>query len=94
MIIHIQDCDLQMAFDNFIKAIKPEGLLFLAFVAGDGFCEKRSYLEVNGEKYNRNFYLHQPERIIEMAQKSGFKYYDEWFLEEQLGQWKFLIFSS
>ncbi|MCL2350781.1 MAG: class I SAM-dependent methyltransferase [Defluviitaleaceae bacterium] len=93
MIIHIQDCDLQMAFDNFSKAIKPEGFLFLAFVAGDGFCEKRSYLDVNGEKYNRNFYLHQPERIIEMAQKSAFKYYEEWFLEGKFGQWKFLVFN-
>jgi len=92
VVLHFEDCDLKLIFDNFYKSLKPEEFLFLAFVGGDGFCERRSYLEVNDIKYNRAVYLHQPEQIIKTAQKSGFKYYDEWFLGEPLGQWKFLVF--
>lgn len=92
VVIHIENCELQIVFNNFNKVIKPRGFLFLAFVGGDGFCERRSYLEVNGEKYNRAVYLHQPELITMAAQKSGFKYYDEWFLDEPVGQWRFVVF--
>jgi SAM-dependent methyltransferase len=93
VIIHIEDCDLHMVFHNFGKVIKPKGFLFLGFVGGDGFCERRSHLEVDGEKFNRAVYLHQPERIKDIAQKSNFDYNDEWFLDEPLGQWKFLLFN-
>ena len=93
VIVHIEDIDLQMIFENFINVMKSKGFLLIAFVSGEGFCDRRSFLEVNGEKYNRTFFLHRSERIIEVAQKSGFKYYDEWFLEELFGQWKFLVFS-
>jgi len=92
VIVHIENSDLQTIFENFIKAIKLGGFLLIAFVNGNGFCERRSYLEVNGEKYNRTFYLHQSERVIEVAQKAGFEYYEEWLLDEPLGQWKFLVF--
>ena len=93
VVIHIEDCDLHMVFNNFEKTIKSKGFLFLGFVGGDGFCDKRSYREVGGDKFNRAVYLHQPERIKGIAQKSNFDYNDEWFLEEPLGQWKFLLFS-
>ena len=94
VVIHFEDSDLKIIFDNFYKSLKSQGFLFLAFVAGDGFCERRSYLKVNDIEYNRAVYLHQPERIIRAAQESGFKYYDEWFLSEPLGQWKFLVFET
>jgi len=93
VVIHIEDYDLHMVFDSFAKVIKPNGFLFLGFVGGDGFCERRSHLEINGEKFNRAVYLHQPKRIKEAAQEFNFDYRDEWFLDEPLGQWKFLIFN-
>ena len=77
VIIHIEDCDLHMAFDNFVKFTKPKGFLFLGFVEGDGFCERRSYREVGGEKFNRAVYLHQPKQIKNIAQKFNFDYNDE-----------------
>lgn len=94
LIVHIENCDLHIVFDNFKRAIKDIGYFFIAFVEGDGFSEKRSYVEINGENYNRAFYLHQTKRIIEVAQKAGFRYYDEWFLDEPLGQWKYLVFQA
>jgi hypothetical protein len=84
---------LKIIFDNFRKVIKNSGFLFIAFALGDGLDEKRSFVEIDGEKYNRAFYLHQPNRIIEVAQKSEFIYHDEWFLDEKT-QWKFLIFQA
>jgi len=91
VIIHIEDGDLHIIFDNFAKIIKPKGFLFLGFIDGNGFCERRSLLEANGEKFNRSVYLHQPERIKEVSQKSNFDYHAEWFLDKPLGQWKFLV---
>jgi len=92
-IIHIEDCDLQIVLDNFGKIIKSMGFLFIVFAEGDGYNEKKSIREIDGEKYNRATYHHQPNRIIEVAQKSGFRYFDEWFLDEPLGQWKHYIFQ-
>lgn len=94
LIVHIQDCDLKLIFDNFKEVIKSEGFLFVAFAEGDGFDEKRSYVEINGEKYNRAFYLHKITRIIEIAKESGFKYSDEWFLDKPNSEWRYLIFQA
>lgn len=94
MIVHIEDSDIKTVFDNFRKVIKPEGFMFVTFVEGDGFNEKRSFLEVAGEKYNRAFYLHMPDRITEVAENSGFKYFDEWFLDEPIGNWKHYVFQA
>jgi 2-polyprenyl-3-methyl-5-hydroxy-6-metoxy-1,4-benzoquinol methylase len=94
LIVHIEDSDLKIIFDNFSKIIKPSGVLFIAYVEGDGLNKKRSFVEIDGEKYNRAFYCHKPERIIEVAQKSKFNYYDEWFLDKQIRQWKFFVFQS
>jgi len=94
LLIHIEACDLQEIFRNYRKNINSSGFLFVAFVDGDGFDEKRSYIEVDGVKYNRATYLHPVKRIIENAISSAFEYYDEWYLTEPIGQWKFLVFRA
>ena len=93
LIVHIENKNLNIVFKNFKKIIKINGYVFIAFVEGIGFSEKRSYLEINGEKYNRSFYLHPINEIIEIANIFGFKYVDEWFLEENIGDWKFIVFQ-
>ena len=93
-IIHIEDCDLKVVFNNFGKIIKPKGFLFVVFVEGSGFSERRSIVEIDDEKYNRAFYLHQPDKITEVAKKYGFEYYSEWFLDEPIGQWKYFIYQA
>jgi len=92
LVVHIMDGDLGTLFKNFRKLLKPGGFLFIVFVEGDGFSEERSQKEVAGEKYNREFYLHRPERLIEAAQKHGLSRYDEWFMDEPIGQWRYLVF--
>ena len=93
-IIHIEDCDLQTVFDNFGRMAKSTGFLFMVFAEGDGYNEKKSIREIDGEKYNRATYHHLPDRIIKAAHKSDFRYVDEWFLDEPLlGQWKYFIFQ-
>ena len=93
LIVHIENKNLNIVFQNFQKIIKNGGYVFIAFVEGNGFSENRSYLEINGEKYNRSFYLHPKNEIIEIAKKFGFKYVEEWFLEENIGQWKYIVFQ-
>ena len=94
LLVHIENSDLQTVFTNFKNIIKSGGFLFVAYAEGDGLSDKKSFVEIDGEKYNRAFYLHQSQEIKETAQKSGFEYYDEWYLDEQGGQWKYLIFKS
>jgi len=94
LIVHIEDSELHIVFDNLRKVIKPSGFLLVAFVEGDGFDEKRSLVEIDGEEYNRAFYRHKPDRIVEVAQKSKFNFYDEWFLDESIGQWKYYVFQA
>jgi 2-polyprenyl-3-methyl-5-hydroxy-6-metoxy-1,4-benzoquinol methylase len=94
LIVHIEDNDLKILFDNFYGIIDINGFLFIAFVEGDGLSEKRSNVEINGEKYNRAFFLHQSNRVIEIAKGTGFEYFDEWFLEEPIGQWKYIVFKK
>ena len=93
-IIHIEDNDLPTVFHNFKQIIKPAGFLFLAIVEGEGLSERRSFVEVMGEQYNRAFYLHMGSRLTDIARQSGFEYYEEWFLDEPVGQWKYLVFKS
>lgn len=94
LIVHIEDGGLQAVFNNFFKVTKSGSFLLVAFVNGNGFSEERSYIEVNGEKYNRAFYLHEVSRITDIAIKSGFDYYDEWYLKESYGNWKFIVYRS
>ena len=93
LLVHIEDSKLQSIFNNFKKIIKQTGFLFVAFVGGQCFDEKRSFVEVNGEKYNRAFYLHQVNRVIKAAKEAGFEYLSEWFLNEPLTEWKYLVFQ-
>jgi 2-polyprenyl-3-methyl-5-hydroxy-6-metoxy-1,4-benzoquinol methylase len=94
LLVHIEDSGLQLLSNNFKKIMKPAGFLLVAFVEGDGFSEKRSYIEIGGEQYNRAFYLHQINRIIKVAKNSGFECHDEWFLEQPIGLWKYLVFQA
>ena len=93
LIVHIEDSELPSVFDGFKEVMRPAGFLFVAFVEGDGFSEARSYVEINGEAYNRAFYLHPKSRVAEIAKAAGFDFYEEWFLEKPIGQWKYLVFK-
>ncbi|MCL2198819.1 MAG: class I SAM-dependent methyltransferase [Defluviitaleaceae bacterium] len=93
-IIHVENSDLQIVFDNFAGLTKSTGFLFIVFAEGDGYNEKKSIREIDGEKYNRATYHHLPERIIDVAHKAGFKYLDEWFIDEPFGQWRNFVFQK
>jgi len=94
LIVHIEDAELPLVFKNFRNALKPGGYVLLAFREGEGFSEERSYVEIGGVPYNRAFYLHKSKSVIESAEKAGFSYFEEWFLENApgLGGWKYLVF--
>ena len=94
LIVHIEDSELPLVFDGFKKLMRPAGFLFVAFVEGNGLSEEKSYVEINGEAYNRAFYLHSKSRVIEIAKAAGFDFFEEWFLEKAISQWKYLVFQA
>ena len=93
-VIHIDDNDLPAVFQNFKQLIRPAGFLFLAIVEGEGLCERRSFVEIDGEQYNRAFYLHWKDKLVDVAEQCGFEYYDEWYLDEPVGQWKYVVVKA
>lgn len=94
LLVHMRDEELALVLNGFRKVTHENGYILVAFVYGEGLSEKRSYVDINGEKYNRAFYLHQPSRIVEAAIEAGFEYFDEWYLPEAIGQWKYFVFKA
>jgi len=94
LIVHIEEGELPLIFEGFKEVVRSAGFLFVAFVEGDGFSKEKSYVEINGEAYNRAFYLHPKSRIVETAKAAGFDFFEEWFLEKPMGQWKYLVFQA
>lgn len=94
LIVHFGDSALRDLFEEFRKRLKPSGVLFTAFVEGSGFSEERSLYEINGVSYNREFYLHETNFVINTAEKARLDYIDEWHLDEPFGRWQFLVFRS
>lgn len=95
LLVHIKSDELQLIFDNFKKITKSKGYLFIAFAEGNGFDEKKSYAEINGEQYNRAFYRYQVDNINKTAKNAGFNYVEEWFLsDEPITHWKYLLYQA
>jgi 2-polyprenyl-3-methyl-5-hydroxy-6-metoxy-1,4-benzoquinol methylase len=95
-IIHIRDEELNIVFSNMKKVIRPEGLVMIVVVEGQGICEERSKIEIDGVQYNRPFYLHSKMRLNEVAKDTGFVYFDEMQISEELASygWKCLLYKA
>lgn len=94
LIVHFEEGELPGVFEGFRKALRPGGYLLLAFVEGEGFCARRSYVEVNGERYNRAMYCHKKDSVVQAALPLGFAFHAEWFLPEPAGDWRYILLRA
>lgn len=94
LLVHIEDSQLQLIFHNFRNVMKEQGFLFIAFAGGEGYQKEKSLVTIGNVKYDRRFYLHQPERIIEIAKSFGFAFFQELFLPKGGGRWKYFVFQA
>ncbi|SHH36673.1 Methyltransferase domain-containing protein [Clostridium collagenovorans DSM 3089] len=57
-LVHLPNEKLSTAFDQLYKVLNDDGFLFIAVRDGLGKSEKSSYTTIEGENYDREFYLH------------------------------------
>ncbi|MDP4094405.1 MAG: class I SAM-dependent methyltransferase [Bacillota bacterium] len=95
-LIHISDEELSIVFENMKKVIRTDGLVMILVIEGYGVSRERSVIKNNGKEYNRTFYLHSRERLSEIAENKGFKYYRELLLDDESSSygWKCFEFQS
>lgn len=95
-LIHIIDDELLLVFRNIKNVMKPGGFIMFIVVEGQGLSKERSQIEMNGSIYNRPFYLHTKDRLTEVAENIGFKYYNDIELDTQLAKfgWKCFIYQA
>lgn len=95
-IIHINDDELKVVFENMKKVMKPQGFLMLIYVEGQGISKELSIVESDGIQYNRPFYLHSKVRLNDAAHDNGLEYFNELNLNEELKSfgWKCFLYKS
>ncbi|MFA6941730.1 MAG: class I SAM-dependent methyltransferase [Clostridiaceae bacterium] len=91
-LVHLPDEKLTGAFDMIYKVLNDNGFLFAVVKDGTGKDSKSSYKSIDGEDYERDFYLHSLE---ELNRYSAGKFI---FVEEVMPDieslWKYYIFRK
>jgi len=57
-LVHLQNEKLAKAFDRIEKVLNEDGVLFIAIKEGTGKNLQSSYTSIEGEDYDRDFYMH------------------------------------
>lgn len=91
-LVHLPDEKLTRAFDMIYIVLKDNGFLFAVVKDGTGKDIEASFKTVNGEDYERNFYLHS---LIDLKKYSAGKFE---LIKEAMpdteSQWKYYIFRK
>lgn len=91
-LVHIPNEKLNIAFERIYNILNDNGFLFVAVKDGTGKNEKSSYTEIDGEKYDRDFYLHTIEELKLYSSKK-FEVINE-IIFDKSSIWKYYIFKK
>ncbi|MEJ6951812.1 class I SAM-dependent methyltransferase [Natronospora cellulosivora (SeqCode)] len=91
-LIHLPNEKLTVAFDMIHKILNDYGYLFVVVKEGTGKNTKLSFTTIDGEEYDRCFYMHTIDELKNYS-KNKFSLEKEIILEPDL-QWKYYIFKS
>ncbi len=93
---HLAPEDFGTVLKNIRSILTGNGHVAIIIVDGEGISEEMSYLEVNGRKLNRTFYLYTKKYIIEKARKTGLEFVREGYLDSVLFGygWRNYIFRN
>jgi SAM-dependent methyltransferase len=90
--IHLPNEKLSNAFNHIYMALNNGGFLFVVVKDGTGKSEKSSYTTIEGEDYDRNFYLHTLEEL-KLYSSGKFDFVKELLIEKE-STWKYYIFKK
>ena len=90
-LVHIPNEKLEKAFEMVGKVLYKGGFLFVVVKDGTGKNIKSSYTSIDGEDYDRNFYLHSLEELKQYS-FGKFDFVREVMPNEE-SLWKYYIFK-
>ena len=91
-LVHLPNEKLSEAFEQIYKVLNDGGFLFIAVRDGVGKREKSSYTTIEGEDYDREFYLHTLEEL-KLYSLGKFNFVKELLFEKE-SSWKYYIFQK
>jgi SAM-dependent methyltransferase len=91
-LIHLPNEKLSKAFNQIYNILDDDGFLFVAVRDGVGKSEKSSYTAIDGEDYDRDFYLHTLEEL-KFYSLEKFNFVKELLIEKE-SSWKYYIFKK
>lgn len=91
-LVHLPNEKLEKAFEMVSKVLHDSGFLFIVVKDGTGKSSKSSYKSIDGEDYDRDFYLHSLE---ELKQYSLGKFdFVRAIMPDEESSWKYYIFKK
>lgn len=91
-LVHLPNEKLEKAFNIIYKVLDDNGLLFAAVRDGSGKNSKSSYTSIDGEDYDREFYMHTLEELV-FYSVGKFDFIKE-ILPDEKSSWKYYIFKK
>lgn len=91
-LVHLPNEKLTKAFEQIHKVLNNDGILFIAVKDGSGKSDKSSYVTIDGEDYDRDFYLHSLEGLKQHS-LDKFHFVREITPHEE-SLWKYYIFKK
>ena len=94
--IHISPEELFEVLQRITAILKSNGHLIVLVMMGEGILEEKSNLEVDGRRLRRTVYGYTRESFTSIAQKAGFEYVSEGYLDPDLAAygWGAYIYRS
>lgn len=89
-LVHIETEKLPLAFEQMRKVLKEGGKLLVSVREGSGKMEDKSFCEIGGVQYDRNFIAHTPEELKKAAE-GLFSYQGE--MKSDMRVWKNYVFN-
>ncbi|MGG7058792.1 class I SAM-dependent methyltransferase [Clostridium tertium] len=90
--VHIPNEKLSKALEKIDNVLNDNGFLFIVVKEGTGKNEKSSYATIDGEDYDRDFYLHTLEEL--KGYSSGKFDFVKELVFENASQWEYYIFKK
>lgn len=91
-LVHLPNEKLSKAFEQIHKVLNDDSFLFVAVKYGNGKNLKSSYTTIDGEEYDRGFYLHTLEEL-KLYSLGKFDFVREILIDKE-SQWKYYIFKK
>ena len=92
-IMHIDIQKMKQVFDNFANVLKPGGLLLVSAFDGTGKNYEKSYVELDGEVYDKEFNNYTASELCAFAYPK-LKLVDTWKFEDFSEGWRYYIFMK